>query len=138
MPAPRRSCRPSAPRAQSDSLGAPDVPSAEHLLGHERAPKWVGVPQRDQAAAGVVSSDQSRAWLGQNSHGAALPDQCLLLHVELDPLHVRQYDFGRKDRKSTRLNSSHLVISYAVFCLKKKKTIISQLSISKKKVKTNK
>src|SRR5256885_10818052 len=27
-----------------------------------------------------------------------------------------------KDRKSTRLNSSHLVISYAVFCLKKKHT----------------
>src|SRR5256885_11921023 len=27
------------------------------------------------------------------------------------------------DRKSTRLNSSHLVISYAVFCLKKKRTI---------------
>src|SRR2546426_7095255 len=28
-----------------------------------------------------------------------------------------------KDRKSTRLNSSHLVISYAVFCLKKKKIL---------------
>src|SRR2546426_4803062 len=28
---------------------------------------------------------------------------------------------GHRDRKSTRLNSSHLVISYAVFCLKKKK-----------------
>src|SRR5256885_3149259 len=28
---------------------------------------------------------------------------------------------GGSDRKSTRLNSSHLVISYAVFCLKKKK-----------------
>src|SRR5205807_10600404 len=28
---------------------------------------------------------------------------------------------GARDRKSTRLNSSHLVISYAVFCLKKKK-----------------
>src|SRR2546426_3979148 len=28
---------------------------------------------------------------------------------------------GSADRKSTRLNSSHLVISYAVFCLKKKK-----------------
>src|SRR2546426_7368944 len=28
---------------------------------------------------------------------------------------------GGRDRKSTRLNSSHLVISYAVFCLKKKK-----------------
>src|SRR5688500_19131336 len=29
---------------------------------------------------------------------------------------------AQEDRKSTRLNSSHLVISYAVFCLKKKKT----------------
>src|SRR2546426_6054124 len=29
----------------------------------------------------------------------------------------------RQDRKSTRLNSSHLVISYAVFCLKKKKML---------------
>src|SRR2546426_7256729 len=29
-------------------------------------------------------------------------------------------DVGSSDRKSTRLNSSHLVISYAVFCLKKK------------------
>src|SRR5256885_10987726 len=31
------------------------------------------------------------------------------------------------DRKSTRLNSSHLVISYAVFCLKKKKIEIHRL-----------
>src|SRR2546426_4451257 len=31
------------------------------------------------------------------------------------------------DRKSTRLNSSHLVISYAVFCLKKKKTKIQNI-----------
>src|SRR2546426_8553290 len=46
----------------------------------------------------------------------------------------------RRDRKSTRLNSSHLVISYAVFCLKKKKKrkkqhlidthIVSSVSIS--------
>src|SRR2546426_11377430 len=34
----------------------------------------------------------------------------------------RRRGVGRgRDRKSTRLNSSHLVISYAVFCLKKKK-----------------
>src|SRR2546426_3863815 len=32
-----------------------------------------------------------------------------------------QREFRQIDRKSTRLNSSHLVISYAVFCLKKKK-----------------
>src|SRR5256885_5512996 len=38
---------------------------------------------------------------------------------------ARDYGISREaadaDRKSTRLNSSHLVISYAVFCLKKKK-----------------
>src|SRR5256885_8697359 len=32
-------------------------------------------------------------------------------------------DRDRRDRKSTRLNSSHLVISYAVFCLKKKSLV---------------
>src|SRR5256885_8742968 len=40
----------------------------------------------------------------------------LLFHYEQELGYLR-----RADRKSTRLNSSHLVISYAVFCLKKKK-----------------
>src|SRR5215467_14913753 len=39
----------------------------------------------------------------------------------------------RRDRKSTRLNSSHLVISYAVFCLKKKKKKKTNYNIHKKK-----
>src|SRR2546426_7265116 len=39
--------------------------------------------------------------------------------VEVRDLIIEGEAFG--DRKSTRLNSSHLVISYAVFCLKKKK-----------------
>src|SRR5256885_5770043 len=34
-----------------------------------------------------------------------------------------------EDRKSTRLNSSHLVISYAVFCLKKKKQTIAEITL---------
>src|SRR3712207_8333208 len=40
------------------------------------------------------------------------------------PFQVRRVELplvGREDRKSTRLNSSHANISYAVFCLKKKK-----------------
>src|SRR6266581_5585844 len=40
-----------------------------------------------------------------------------------------------KDRKSTRLNSSHPSISYAVFCLKKKKKKITDISVIKKKLK---
>src|SRR5256885_3317467 len=45
---------------------------------------------------------------------------------------------GRKpaDRKSTRLNSSHLVISYAVFCLKKKKKNDTFITNTVKKVRT--
>src|SRR2546430_4400556 len=35
-----------------------------------------------------------------------------------------------EDRKSTRLNSSHSQISYAVFCLKKKKTKLTQLELT--------
>src|SRR6266511_5090819 len=48
----------------------------------------------------------------------------LSLRLELDPT---------LDRKSTRLNSSHVKISYAVFCLKKKKKKEVTLRIKKKK-----
>src|SRR5256885_6975876 len=45
-----------------------------------------------------------------------MPDGRLLIVHSRDRLLLRR----EADRKSTRLNSSHLVISYAVFCLKKK------------------
>src|SRR5690242_21514486 len=47
--------------------------------------------------------------LGRTSHGGA----------QHSPRRQRRHQKG--DRKSTRLNSSHMSISYAVFCLKKKK-----------------
>src|SRR5438309_6545865 len=43
-----------------------------------------------------------------------------IFNVRLDPILHVPVNF-RSDRKSTRLNSSHSSISYAVFCLKKKK-----------------
>src|SRR5215475_15745280 len=43
-----------------------------------------------------------------------------------------------RDRKSTRLNSSHVKISYAVFCLKKKKKTNNKTQIKKKKNKKKK
>src|SRR5438067_7721390 len=42
-----------------------------------------------------------------------------------------------KDRKSTRLNSSHVSISYAVFCLKKKKTKKKLKTLDKQTLKTS-
>src|SRR5437867_10275255 len=58
--------------------------------------------------------------IGGNLHG--VPP----LHLRRDTAGTRRRRFAlfglEPDRKSTRLNSSHRTISYAVFCLKKKKT----------------
>src|SRR2546426_9312439 len=55
-------------------------------------------------------------------HGAAsvLQDANRFLPAEPGPIRTVRRQRVEADRKSTRLNSSHLVISYAVFCLKKK------------------
>src|SRR5690554_7339365 len=51
----------------------------------------------------------------------------LLKHIACNPLADKEStSFSPPDRKSTRLNSSHVRISYAVFCLKKKKKTIKQ------------
>jgi len=51
--------------------------------------------------------------------GSNTPYRIELFDDEVDTL--RSFDPESQDRKSTRLNSSHITISYAVFCLKKKK-----------------
>src|SRR5205807_4016190 len=77
-----------------------------------------------------------RATLGTQNHGLANQifnhrfDLAIIEEVAYrhSTAHLRNLDGGpsqrtdvlERDRKSTRLNSSHLVISYAVFCLKKK------------------
>src|SRR5438552_5623613 len=53
--------------------------------------------------------------------GHARLAQALRTPVCLDET-LRDAAAARQDRKSTRLNSSHQIISYAVFCLKKKST----------------
>src|SRR5256885_10707275 len=63
---------------------------------------------------------------GKKRHNPGVPPPaCVAPHVS----HIRPYgehekQTAQRDRKSTRLNSSHLVISYAVFCLKKKKNTL--------------
>src|SRR5437870_7883879 len=61
----------------------------------------------------ITSNDASRS-----------RDRLRLASLERDIIgdaHTKIYEAETKDRKSTRLNSSHVAISYAVFCLKKKK-----------------
>src|SRR5690625_6034335 len=61
---------------------------------------------------------------GEHSgHDAAIPEQPDSLSSEPGADHCT------RDRKSTRLNSSHVAISYAVFCLKKKKKMSTVCSL---------
>src|SRR5205814_9170588 len=59
--------------------------------------------------------------LGTDACDAAGLDVRRLNDDLIELLRALGYGAGTRDRKSTRLNSSHLGISYAVFCLKKKK-----------------
>src|SRR5258705_376281 len=52
---------------------------------------------------------------------------CLFFSVLLHRMATRTVESDFRDRKSTRLNSSHLGISYAVFCLKKKNVLFRSL-----------
>src|SRR5256885_5288527 len=61
-----------------------------------------------RALAGIERAELDAGAVSRPGHGAAQ-------RVDL------AHQVSLADRKSTRLNSSHLVISYAVFCLKKKK-----------------
>src|SRR5438034_8454616 len=58
-------------------------------------------------------------------------DPTALFRCLLDRFHhlLKVHVIERRDRKSTRLNSSHTVISYAVFCLKKKKKLKNKVNI---------
>src|SRR5256885_13565782 len=109
-------------------------------LGFQRRDRGLRLLELALRAAQVFARIAFRGW-GHPVAFVHLPQGLLLggadrggvgpLRAHLLPLRVSAGELGhvppvqdpnprRQDRKSTRLNSSHLVISYAVFCLKKK------------------
>src|SRR5256885_7449913 len=87
-----------------------------HLSGRPRHRRHSGDSRATSmavlaATAGALISRSSQCWV--SVQGPALPVGCGNSSAD-------HSDQAAADRKSTRLNSSHLVISYAVFCLKKK------------------
>src|SRR2546426_8163329 len=87
----------------------PIVKGVVHFSGGE------GTPLRDK---------NTQSLRGVPSPPSSLPPRAVdaqTLQALLDLSGPGGYEGAGRDRKSTRLNSSHLVISYAVFCLKKKK-----------------
>src|SRR3989442_4868671 len=101
---------------------------------HASADPWEGVNALDAAVQTYTNVAMLRQQVGPDArihgiitHGGAAPN--IIPEFAAAVFYVRSIDLDDMwalqkrviDRKSTRLNSSHVRISYAVFCLKKKK-----------------
>src|SRR5437763_13428933 len=116
---------PDAPlfRPRISSTRAPLIAASTSLSLHAALPIWHLLDvrpddrrvqvllERDPAGQALVQHAPQRVLVGQAEHRG--PPDLLRRHV-VDPGGLG----ARPDRKSTRLNSSHRCISYAVFCLK--------------------
>src|SRR5260221_6608075 len=95
------------------------------LGGHSVDPGdviWIRRPEPPLPNPKTSESDKKFASLEYRSFYHSL----VYLLEDLPVWCINKYSSDRTDRKSTRLNSSHTVISYAVFCLKKKKKFVIQ------------
>src|SRR2546430_7668962 len=84
---------------------------ADRLLAALVAGQAGGGDKRGMESAALLVVRKNAGYLGSNDR-----------YID-----IRVYDDTNPDRKSTRLNSSHSQISYAVFCLKKKKNTFNQI-----------
>src|SRR6266496_2099895 len=85
--------------------------------------------------SGVVGKAEIMDAPGPNAIGGTYVGNPVAQAAALAVLDVFEDEGLVEDRKSTRLNSSHVEISYAVFCLKKKKTTKATIYVKKKKKK---
>src|SRR5258708_28538748 len=108
--------------ASPGSLESPKAP----IIWQNVTTKEVDSLQKQLQCLSVIVDKAQRAERSLTARYAAANNS--LVPVAILPAEVLQHIFNmaesqpaRGDRKSTRLNSSHQIISYAVFCLKKKK-----------------
>src|SRR5205085_3766031 len=96
--------------------------SGRHRAGRRTLPWRSGKPFARHAWTRVWASagntrDEHTGGVGRLDHGLRFGDD----RIARRDRYPGEFCLHRTDRKSTRLNSSHSQISYAVFCLKKKK-----------------
>src|SRR5699024_11553801 len=100
----------------------PPAPASSSLSLHDALPICLGVTAcaasyNDRTTGRGMAVGNLISQLSANVYMNALDQH--MKHTMRTKYYARYMD---EDRKSTRLNSSHVSISYAVFCLKKKKT----------------
>src|SRR5207245_7320789 len=106
----------------SPQLVLTELAPTEHytLSLHDALPIWLGADLREKIRGSVRSAGYTGASLARRLD---LPEHRIhdtLYRRNRRPTRLPVLVIQRIDRKSTRLNSSHGSISYAVFCLKKK------------------
>src|SRR5258708_27704809 len=90
----------------------PSGPERPNKMEYKETPAKIAI-----ADAGASNSDPTRR------STAVLPSHSVARTNPGDAIFPPENPGIIRDRKSTRLNSSHQIISYAVFCLKKKKNV---------------
>src|SRR5207245_6817256 len=136
-------------RPRPDGPGEPDRRGARREPAARRGPRGRPPCPPGPQRARVRSIPAGRRRMSTVAPATTFP-RVLVVDDELGPreslrmllkpaYHIQTAENGRADRKSTRLNSSHGSISYAVFCLKKKKqhhkripTIEQTMNLTKK------
>src|SRR5207253_7140036 len=104
-------------RAFSSLLDRQDVPLCVAMVirkGSLAANRKAPVSEVAEESIRIAKPAESKEWAGSDFFGGKKRD---LSCKAPEPKQSRDH---ASDRKSTRLNSSHVAISYAVFCLKKK------------------
>src|SRR5256885_13304679 len=102
--------------AASGLTGAPELVEPPREPPKNWGQRWTEIKQAMSGTMAALPRVMRLVW--QASPGLTI---ALFVVTALSGLMPAASAYTAKDRKSTRLNSSHLVISYAVFCLKKKK-----------------
>src|SRR5439155_19031920 len=102
-------------RARAEPLGAVALRRIPHSGGGVAAP----LCRLDFSGCARLGVDPHRGSVGHRAVWSRPSRPGLAIAPLCTPARIRA--LGHPDRKSTRLNSSHVAISYAVFCLKKKK-----------------
>src|SRR5690606_41674840 len=114
---------------------APELQSAQYIDPPQRVDRRAAPDQPDPPGLAAAPAEHGAAGSPRSQSPTVYqssPRSSAGCMVRLDPLphimesaaqYLSQPQQTRSDRKSTRLNSSHVKISYAVFCLKKKKAL---------------
>src|SRR5690606_39776748 len=104
-------------------FGAAEISSFYTLSLHDALPIYVGdvswvVPTVGLRVATWVPGTSAHSWQAVAAGGTSIGTRGMIVAAKTMTLTALDLYRDQADRKSTRLNSSHVKISYAVFCLK--------------------